>query len=292
LPAQAIQLEAVAKSLDADMKELKVVVTIGPDGSIEKQAIEDKAQKDGIKLLEAPIDFNVSVEGNEKTQVIHDFGSTYVYRTVVMDGTANPDQATVLLYNPAGGSLTFVPATFRVENGKTIATIIRNGNSIYAIAEMNKSFADLSNHWAREDIDRLASKMIVNGVSEEDFSPDRSMTRAEFVALLVRGLGFSEDRSAASAFKDISKEDWFAGSVGAAVKAGLIDGFGDGSFKPDGTLTREQMAVLMVRAMAVANGKAEDDVHGNQALARFTDRNSIAGWAATAVGEAVAMKTS
>jgi hypothetical protein len=288
LPVDAIQLVDVAKSLGTDVKDLKIVVSIEQINGTESRVIEDRSLVAGVKLLAAPVDFHVSVEGNGKTQVIDNFGSTYVSRSVVIDGSVNIDQTTVLLYDPATGGLTFVPATFKFEDGQTTVTIIRNGNSIYTIAETNKSFKDLAQHWAKADIEKLASKMIVSGVSKDVFSPDRRMTRAEFVTLLVRGLGLTEDRSAPH-FADISSSDWFIGSVGAAVKAGLIDGFEDGTFQPDETLTREQLAVLMVRAMATVNGKVKASVNSEHTLNQFTDRNAISSWAVTAVGEALNM---
>ncbi|MDR6553159.1 polysaccharide lyase family 8 super-sandwich domain-containing protein [Paenibacillus qinlingensis] len=166
-------------------------------------------------------------------------------------------------------------------------TMLRNGNSIYAIAESHKTFSDLVEHWARTDIELLASKQIVHGVTKMNFAPERSMTRAEFVALLIRGLGLPEELKATH-FTDITREDWFAGAIGAAVKAGLIDGYVDGTFQPEGTITREQMAVLIVRAMRIVRGTEQAAVTLAQALSRFSDRNAISDWAAAAVDEAVA----
>ncbi|WP_082595680.1 polysaccharide lyase family 8 super-sandwich domain-containing protein [Paenibacillus sp. Soil750] len=288
LPVNAIHLADAAKSLGSDIKDLNIVVSVVQVDDTERKAIEDSSRVAGVKLLAAPVDFHVSVEGNGKTQVIDNFGSMYISRSVVIDGSVNIDQTTVLLYDPATGSMTFVPATFKVKDGQTTVTIIRNGNSIYTIAETNTSFTDLAQHWAKADIEQLAAKMIVNGLSKDVFVPDQRMTRAEFVTLLVRGLGLTEDRSA-SHFADISNDDWFVGSVGAAVKADLIDGFEDGTFQPEGTLTREQLAVLMVRAMAAVNGIAKASVNSEHTLNQFTDRNTISSWAVTSVGEALNM---
>ena len=86
----------------------------------------------------------------------------------------------------------------------------RNGNSIYAVVSSTKTFDDITKHWAKLDIELLASKLIVNGSTAIHFSPDANITRIEFTALLVRALGLSPDPSAAI-FKDTKVEDWFAG---------------------------------------------------------------------------------
>ncbi|MGG1517163.1 polysaccharide lyase family 8 super-sandwich domain-containing protein [Paenibacillus oryzisoli] len=288
LPVQAIRLEDAAKSLGANLKDMHILVAMEQVADAERQAVEESARNAGIQLVGAPVDFRVSVEAGGKSQTIDSFGNLYISRTVVIDGSVNTEQATVLLYDLTSGHMTFVPATFEVKGGKTTATILRNGNSIYAVGESEATFSDLAKHWAKKDIEQLASKMIVSGVDKDVFEPDRSMTRAEFVTLLVRGLGLSEDRNSLR-FTDLSGSEWYAGAVGAAVKAGLIDGYDDGSFQADRTVTREQMAVLIMRAMQAVRGQAQPAGNPDQALARFNDRQAISDWAAAAVGEAVDM---
>lgn len=100
----------------------------------------------------------------------------------------------------------------------------------------------------------LASKRVVNGQTEADFVPEGDVTRAEFVSLIVRGLGLEEDSTSVHpAFADIAETNWFAGAIGAAVKAQIVSGFEDGTFWPNDTITREQMAVMLSNALAFAD---------------------------------------
>ncbi|MFD0672631.1 S-layer homology domain-containing protein [Cohnella sp. GCM10027633] len=80
------------------------------------------------------------------------------------------------------------------------------------------------------------------------FKPQQAVTRAEFVAALARALGLSAT-SGKTAFADVPASAWYADEVAAAVKAGLVSGVSKTQFAPDATLTREQAAILLTRAL-------------------------------------------
>ena len=69
--------------------------------------------------------------------------------------------------------------------------------------------------------------------------------------MLVRALGLTPT-AGASSFTDVSDSAWYASSVATAVEAGLINGFEDGSFRPAANITREQIAVMIVKAINFA----------------------------------------
>ncbi|WP_248929574.1 S-layer homology domain-containing protein [Paenibacillus hamazuiensis] len=289
LPLRAIDLTALAQSLGVDVKDMKLSITMEQVSGDAARKIEDTAKQTGIKLLGSPVDFSVSVEGNGKMQEVNDFGSTYVSRTILIPQTVDREKTTVLLFDPDAREMAFVPARFTAMDGKTVATVMRNGNSIYAVVELNKTFVDMSKHWAKTDVELMASKLIVKGISEEAFGPDQSITRAEFAAMIVRALGITENKGAAE-FRDVSDKIWFAGAVGAAVKAGLVEGFEDGSFKPDTPITREQMAVMVGRALNYAGKSAGVTGMEDKLLDSFKDKAAISEWARAAVTEAVNAK--
>ncbi|MNI34221.1 Endo-1,4-beta-xylanase A precursor [compost metagenome] len=174
-------------------------------------------------------------------------------------------------------------------DGTTKVTIKRNGNSIYTVLSSAKTFDDVSKHWAKADIELLASKLVVKGATDSSFAPDNNITRAEFAALLVRSLGLATD-AAGITFTDVKSGDWYAGAIGAAVKAKLVDGFEDNSFQPNDTITREQMAVMIAKAITAVGQTI--DISGKQdgLLAKFQDKASISSWAQTAVAQAVQAK--
>ncbi|XID90272.1 S-layer homology domain-containing protein [Paenibacillaceae bacterium WGS1546] len=161
---------------------------------------------------------------------------------------------------------------------------------IYAVLERHKRFDDVANtHWAYRALQVLSAKHVVNGVGETEFAPSGVTTRAEFTALLVRALGLRNEGGdageAAVEFADVSANAWYAGEVAAAYRAGLVQGVSEDRFAPQAHITREQMAVMIMRAYEYANGRAEP---AGAELNRYADRGELASWAADAAGKAVA----
>ena len=118
---------------------------------------------------------------------------------------------------------------------------------------------------------------IVSGVTATTFEPDRSITRAEFATLVAKALKLEGGEAE---FADVAESDWFASFVGAAAKAGIIVG-SDGNFRPNDTITRQEMAVIIVKAYEYLEKSAEE------AELTFSDNGEIADWAKTYVAKAV-----
>lgn len=282
LPVKAIDLDSLVKSLGVDVKDVNVTIAIEHVDEAASAAIASAAERMGLKPLASAVDFAVRGEVKGKTIVIDDFGSIYVPRSITVEKPADVSKVVAVMYNASTGAFTYVPAYFEIVNGKLQATIKHPGNNVYMIAEtVDKSFADLNGHWAKADIELLASKLIVNGASDTSYSPQSAVTRAEFASLLVRALGLTETKAAS--YTDTKGSEWYAAAVGAAAKAGIIDGFEDGTFRAQATITREQMSVMIARAMTLAGKAGAADA---KSLASFSDNQTISGWAKDAVAQA------
>lgn len=287
VPIQALGLAATAKKLGVNPDGMTVRIEINKLAGAAAGQLSTQATKDGLTLLAPALEYNIFAEANEKSVEIADFGSTYVERTILLSGTVDPSKTTALLYDPATGTFRFVPALFQANGDRTEAVIKRNGNSIYAVASGSKSFADLNGHWAQSDIESLAAKRIVNGAAPASFSPNSPITRAEFAALLVRSLGLSAPDAAAK-FSDVAEADWYNDAVEQAANAGLIEGYRDGSFKPNDRITREQMAVMLSRALKYVDPSALAGGAQDTILEKYTDKASIGAWAKPAVAQLLA----
>ncbi|MNI20412.1 Endo-1,4-beta-xylanase A precursor [compost metagenome] len=133
----------------------------------------------------------------------------------------------------------------------------------------------------------MANKLVIDGVTDTSFQPDRSITRAEFAALVVRSLGIKPEATGSTSFKDISSTDWYANIVAAAANAKIIDGYEDGTFKPNASISREELAAMVVRAMKYAGLHTElSSTLQASLLSRFTDANQI-NWAQQEVAVAI-----
>lgn len=285
LPLAALKLEALAKELGAELKDTKINVTIAKVTGDAAEDVTKAVYAAGGNPIATAVDFNVTASGNSKSVNV-DFGNTYVSRTLNVNKNLDAKKATGALYNETTKKLSFVPSTFESKDGQTVATLKRNGNSIYSVIEANKSFEDLASHWSKADVELLANKLVVEGAADKQFQPDRNITRAEFAALVVRSLGLNSV-TANTYFTDINASAWYAGVVAAASKAGIINGYEDNTFRPDAQITREELAAMIIRSLSYA-GVASDVSESNQAqlLAKFKDSSKIV-WAKKEIAAAV-----
>ncbi|WP_355316508.1 phosphodiester glycosidase family protein [Paenibacillus jiagnxiensis] len=166
-------------------------------------------------------------------------------------------------------------------DGERIAAEIRQPG-IYAVLEYDKSFADLaSGHWAERVVKRLAARQLIEGVSADRFEPGREVTRAEFITMLVRVLGL-EGQHTEPVFTDIQAGSWYAEAVSLASQAGLVQGTGAALFQPERTITRQEMAAMLVRAYEYAADNSANEAKGSS----FSDLEPAPSWARTAAGRA------
>jgi hypothetical protein len=156
--------------------------------------------------------------------------------------------------------------------------------STYTVFEYNKSYSDVpSSHWASNAVQILSAKHIVNGVDEVSFAPEALTTRAEFTTLLVRTLGLTA--KGRSPFQDVSTTDWYADAVAAAYEAKLVGGRTDISFAPQDKLSREEMAVMLVRAYEAV----KNPIPSSSAASSYTDLANVSEWALDSVEAAASI---
>ncbi|MBQ6902532.1 MAG: S-layer homology domain-containing protein, partial [Oscillospiraceae bacterium] len=110
-------------------------------------------------------------------------------------------------------------------------------------------FVDLGNHtWAEAAINELAENGIIKGTSDSTFSPANNITRADFAVLLVRAFELKSDNT--ENFADVTKSDYFASELAIARNCGIVGGIGDNKYAPRNTITRQDMMVIVYRALS------------------------------------------
>ncbi len=137
--------------------------------------------------------------------------------------------------------------------------------AIYDMTDLKPLFSDVVNHWARSEIETMAQTGYIKGTSAGIFEPERTMTRAEFVAILVRILGLTE--VPASGFSDVGAGKWYDGAIGAYAAYASLKTTGT-AFRPETAVTREEAASFLVQGAKA--GKLSDEA-ANTALSAFTD---------------------
>ena len=97
------------------------------------------------------------------------------------------------------------------------------------------------------DIEYCLHNGYMSGTSEDTFSPDATITRAQFVTMLYRVAGQPEVTQAANRFTDLT-QDWYKKAINWAVSANIVSGTSSTTFSPNATITKEQILVMFYRA--------------------------------------------
>ena len=137
------------------------------------------------------------------------------------------------------------------------------------------AFRDTAGHWAEKTLDEWQDEGLIDGYGDGSFQPNGTVTRAEFIKLVNRTLGFTAESEIS--FSDVTERDWFHAEVARAVAAGYAQGSG-GLFRPNQPVTRAEAAAMLARAAGLAAKEERADA--------FADAASIPAWARGSVGAA------
>ena len=142
----------------------------------------------------------------------------------------------------------FNPITYRTFKGETGERRIRlevedeDGNRSSVVKSINL-------HWASPYLEKLYYRGIMRGDSKGDFTPDRYVTRAELIKMVVMAAGLQSGYATyTESFTDVKKEDWFASYVQTAKDKGLIVGYSDGRFMPARNVNRAEALKIILLA--------------------------------------------
>lgn len=127
-----------------------------------------------------------------------------------------------------------------------------------------------ADHWAAGSIERWTEEGVLDG---GNLDPEARMTRAEFAQMLCSLMGYTQTSD--TVFSDLPADDPAAEAISKLVKAGVMNGVGGGKVDPNGTLTREQAAVMLCRALDIRPSSS--------AMSSFKDSASVSSWAAGAM---------
>jgi hypothetical protein len=262
-PGAAVSNIQVTVDKVRDLSKLPV----DPIGKLVSDVYEIKKDKDGdfnkpvvitLPFDKTKVDFEKSVVGlywlDEKTDIWMRLD----------DQKVDQDKATV-----SGAVTHFTKFAVQASDKEEIIEI---DEALTNVVE----FDDIAEHWAAASIQELVQLEVINGYPDNTFKPDNSMTRSEFVTIIVKA--FNLESQEGVGFADTSNH-WAESEIGIAAALGIVTGYTEGTFGPDDLITREQMAAIIIRA---ANITAED------AGIEFTDSSEVSDWAHTVLAAAVA----
>ena len=204
--------------------------------------------------------------------------------TPTAEELADPEHITVWYIDGSGNASSVPTGRYNSETGMVSFTTTHFSH--FAVVYVRKTFNDIANYnWSKKEIEVLASKGILKGISENEYAPSVNITRADFLYNLVRTLGV--DAKDDGNFEDISSDAYYYREIGIAKKLGISNGTGHNQFNPDESISRQDMMVLTERALRMFKKLNQQGI--SSGLERFTDKALISSYAvdsvATVIGE-------
>lgn len=273
VPAKEINVSDIAQSLGVNADDVSINVSIKTSTVVVKN-------EDGSTSKSKVVEFKITATAGNNSMDLNRYNS-YIERDITADDDLNADRTVVVLLDEDGNIVKSVPTQI---TGKK-ATFKNMSNSLYTIIENDVTFPDITTNWAKATIDKLASKMIIQGMDTGKFEPAKAATRAEFAALLTRSLGLNNDVNYDNRFADVKGSEWFVADMMAAVEAGIIEGHDDGSFKGNDPVTREQAAAMIARAIELTG--VTIDLDETKGLTDFADEANVSTWAVSSVEQLI-----
>ena len=285
LPAAQINIDKVSDKLgkQVELKDIKVQVTVAEPSQDTVKIVQDNANKNKYQVVIKPVEFKITCTSGSKTVEVSKFNG-YVERLVAVPDGIDPAKITTGIVLNENGTFSHVPTKIVVIDGKYYAKINSLTNSTYSVIWNPVTFKDVQNHWAKEDVDDMTSRLVMDGVNKDKFMPDQKATRAEFTDAVIRALGLKRSGAGKKIFTDVGGKHKYYDSVTIAYEYGILKGDGKGKCNPDVYITRQEAMTILSRAMLVAK---MDVTPSNEEIKKFLsgykDGGEVSSWATTAV---------
>ncbi|MDF2948462.1 MAG: metallophosphoesterase [Sedimentibacter sp.] len=260
----------VLNEIDNKAQKVNILIEKVDDKAI-IEAANKSAESLGADVISELIDFSVFIEKNSGNTEIESY-DFYAERTINKLNIVDKYISTAMKFVEDKEILTFAPSVFNDD----YATIKYRGNGIFTIIKNPQTFNDITNHWAKLNIEKLATRNIAFGKENNNFVPNDFITRAEFAVMITRALGITEEEGA-NDFIDVSNE-WYAEDISTAFVKGLINGRNDGKFYPNEKIQRKDMAVIIQNALKFT-GMTIDISNADSILSMFKDESIISNYA-------------
>lgn len=239
---------------------------------LSEKAIEQAAEKEeSIRLPVPPV--KVAQDGKSAPVIEVDTGTKEDVSITIP--VQNPPMGTVAVIVHKDGTQEVARKSAIHENG--IRLSVEDG-AVIQIVDNSKMFHDTKTHWAKEAVDFVSSREIINGTGRNTFAPNLPTTRGMVVTVL-HNMENNPVQNFAGHFADVESNLWYAESVKWAAEQGIVSGIGENRFAPEDIITREQLTAILHRFSGATGTKASK--------LDFVDEGAVSGWAQDAMKWAV-----
>lgn len=274
---QYLSIQTPQLSLSLDLETLKAIhAAAGGDVTIRAELADQETLPGGLQGRPA---YGLTITSGKET--VSAFGEGLVTVTLPYALREGEQGAALqMAWLDAAGEVQYVADSGY--DGSAKAVTGRTGHfTVFGVAEKPApDFIDISGHWAEDDILFAASRGLLEGTGDRQFSPDGTATRAQLAAILWRMEG-SPAPGADSAFTDTVPGAWYAAAVAWCAEHGLMDGYGSGLFGPEDPITREQLAALLYRYTQFKG--LDVSVGEDTNILSYTDAFDVSEWAIPAL---------
>ncbi|NLG33480.1 MAG: S-layer homology domain-containing protein, partial [Syntrophomonadaceae bacterium] len=192
---------------------------------------------------------------------------------------ANPESI-VTWYIDGSGMAVCIP-NGRFDPNTGTVTFKTTHFSYYAVSYKQVSFKDVAKDaWYARAVSYIAAREITAGTGEGNFSPNETLTRGQFIVMLMRTYAIAPDANPTDNFAD-SGNTWYTGYLAAAKRLHISAGVGSNSFAPEKEITRQEMFTLLYNALKAIGQLPKGD--SGRTLSSFNDAGEIAPWAKDAI---------
>ena len=162
-----------------------------------------------------------------------------------------------------------------------VVTTVSDGDKI-VIKDNTKTFNDVTDaHWGKNAVTFVAARGLFAGVGNDNFAPDVTTNRG-MIAQVLHNLEYNaEKQSDGHSFPDVQENHWYNNAVHWAEDRGIVGGYGDGTFKGEKEVTREELVVMLWNYAGKPSAENGDSVNG------FHDAQTVSGWALNAMNWAL-----
>ena len=284
-----VKLPAGSVAFDADALATITEQADGKDLTLHLDDVKvtelTSAQQEGVSDLEIEVVLDAYLtSGGKRISDFNGGSATVKIPYTLKDGQIA--QGLVVWYVAADGTRTQVPASY---DGKNVVFTVPHFSN-YVIAYDAEKAAACSKDaacpisafddadptaWYHDGVHFALENGMMNGVGDGKFDPDGTTTRAMIVTILYRLEGEPVIRSGMP-FSDVKESDWYAKAVSWAESKGIVNGFEDGTFRPNAPITREQLAAILYR---YEQSKGGGFVGAWMFLLDYPDAAEISSWA-------------
>ncbi|MFC4302542.1 S-layer homology domain-containing protein [Cohnella boryungensis] len=278
-------------SEDMPYEQMIFKVTLAPASQRQSDSFARAASYAGASVLATPMEFRLELQAGDKNVAIEMFGGR-VEREIRMPSTADAGEMTTgVVYDERQSVLRHVPTYFYTRDGVTYARISSLTNSLYGVIRHSVKLDEPLPAWASEGVGQMLDRLIMEPERTDDgrttFAWQSRTSRAEYAASLVRMLGLYR-LSADAAFSDVSGLSRYQADIGLAKAYGIVDGYSDGTFRPEQPISRGEALTMLVRALTASGVKSRlKSGQDTLKLESFDDYRDAPAWAREAVSFAV-----